>query len=139
MNANRHALTVDEPAKAYPNFDNQSDERSYLIACEQRGRASLFFMVCGSCVEGLNLCDGDPAAFWAGAWDSLPVFMRRRLCIQFEGFVLCPAEFTSPGATASALRWRELSQVARRFVCRITPELVKFTRERLALILEQAA
>lgn len=139
MNNSQNALTADEPAKAYPNFENPDDERNYLIACEQRGRASFFFMVCGNCVEGLTMCERDPAAFWPGAWDSLPAFMRRRLCLHFECFVLCPNSFTSPRQSAVEFKWRELTQVERRFVCRISPELVKFTRDRMALVLEQAA
>lgn len=140
MSATQARLTApeSESRKLYPHFDNADAERDYLIECEARGRASLFFMVCGSCAEGLALCENDPVAFWPGAWDSLPAFMRRRICMLLDEFPLCPSDFAGPNYSASEHAWKSLSQPARRHAVRVTPSLVKFTRERLALLLGQA-
>lgn len=140
MNIAQQALTGPEspPSNQYPQFSSDDAEAAYLIEAEMRGRASLFFMVVGNCAEGLAFAERDPVAFWSAAWDSTPPFMRRQLCKQFEAFVLCPNTLAA-SASGSSMKWRDLGQVERRFVCRVTPQLVKFTRDRLALLLEQAS
>lgn len=100
---------------------------------KQRARLALFFSICGCNAGALEVCKGDPQAFWPNLWAAMTPVMRRlllNLCAEHEieqGKVKREADFYLQLGMNSQMmalaHWRGLSEVVRDLICTVSPWL----------------